>query len=249
MPRHIVNLLVLMSVVLLGAVAAKAWFTDPSFYRYGHYRADAVPELAQGMPLYRGGAWCLSCHADGQTAWAAGSHKTVECEVCHGAVRDHPDHARHPVPADTIPLCTTCHLAMPARPSRQPQIVLGDHPFPGDEALPCQDCHDPHSPGDGGQAAEASGAEGLPDSLGTRVANAPAAAAKCGKCHGQLGEGVRKNPPLAGLGAADFVERMNLYRTGEREHRMMNKLARTLSETEIEQLAGYYESLPGERPE
>jgi len=76
------------------------------------------------------------------------------------------------------------------------------------------------------------------------VISAPAIAAKCAKCHGKQGAGVKRNPALAGMKSAVFIEQMNLYLTGERENRIMNKLARSLSEDELAELAVYYERLP-----
>ncbi len=68
-------------------------------------------------------------------------------------------------------------------------------------------------------------------------------AAKCIACHGKKGEGKGDNPALAGTEAGTFVEAMKAYQSGEREHTMMNMLAKKLSEADIEDLAAYYASL------
>ena len=49
--------------------------------------------------------------------------------------------------------------------------------------------------------------------------------------------------------SAVFIERMNLYRSGERESKKMTKYAKRLSEEELAELAEYYESLPAKSPE
>ena len=54
MPKHIVTLLVLLIAFLVFAYAGIAYLTDPSFYRFGHYRSDIVPVLAAGTPKFRG---------------------------------------------------------------------------------------------------------------------------------------------------------------------------------------------------
>jgi len=72
----------------------------------------------------------------------------------------------------------------------------------------------------------------------------PDAVPKCAKCHGKQGEGRRKNPAIAGLEAVVFIERMNMYLSGARENKRMAKIAKSLSNEEIEKLARYYESLP-----
>ena len=46
MPKHIVRLIVLVVVLLGLALIAKWYFTADSFYRYGHYRANSVHEIA-----------------------------------------------------------------------------------------------------------------------------------------------------------------------------------------------------------
>jgi cytochrome c553 len=245
MPKHIVNLLLLLSFFMLMAFAAKVYLTDPSFYKYGHYRADAVPELAAGEPLYKGVAYCLECHDEREEDWSTGAHVTVKCEVCHGTDHQgHPDDGKTLIAADTIRLCTTCHEEMPARPARQPQIVVAGHPFPDEETDECHTCHDPHAPQDDESTAAAPDTEALAEVSAGSSIDQPDAVRKCAKCHGKKGEGRRKNPALAGLEVTVFIERMNMYLSGERDNKKMTKAAKLLSSEEIEELARYYESLP-----
>ncbi len=242
-PKHIVNLLLLLGSFLLLGLAAKSYLTDPSFYRFGHYRSDAVPELAAGTPLFRGAGQCQVCHTNRKADWSVGAHRTVQCEVCHGADREHPGDGKKLTPAETIRLCTNCHEAMPARPAGQPQIVVGQHPFPGEETPQCHTCHDPHSPG-GMQPETAAPSPQTPAAAtaGTPI-SPPAIASTCAACHGPLGEGVKKNPVLAGLKSAVFIERMNLYKSGAGDDKIMATFARSLSDEDLVELARYYESL------
>jgi cytochrome c553 len=248
LPKHIVRLLFLLVIAVLLALVARTYLIDPSFYRFGHYRGDAIPELASGTPVFLGSAYCLTCHAgedadkhiDRNVDWAVGVHRTVQCEVCHGTAPQHPDDGKSLLPVDRIKLCTTCHLAITGRPATQPQIVLGEHPFPDEETPQCTDCHNPHSPLD--MQEEEAGPAGS-------AIDAPAITSKCAKCHGLHGEGVKKNPVLAGLESAVFVERMNLYKSGARENKIMVKFAKALSDEEIAELAGYFESLGAKSPE
>ena len=243
-PKHIVRLLLLITMFVLLGFAAKVHFTDPSFYEYGDYRADAVPELAAGEPLFKGAAYCQTCHTERLADWPIGAHSGVECEVCHGATPEHPDDGKTLIPADTIRLCMTCHEAMPARPARQPQIVLGEHPFPDEETPQCHSCHDPHIPGTGELDTQFPATEMQAVITNAAPASVPAAASKCAKCHGQQGEGLKKNPALAGSDPADFIEQMQMYKSGTREHKIMAKYAKSLSAEEITELASYYQSLP-----
>ncbi len=243
MPKHIRNLLLLLGGFLLVAYLAKIYLTDPSYYKYGYYRADAVPEIASGEPLYKGAGYWLECHPERQADWPTGNHKTVACQVCHGATVQCAEDGAMPKPADTIRLCTTCHLEMPARPARQPQIVLGDHPFPGEETPRCTTCHDPHSPENWVAGAIDTSADPQETVTEETPVKAPAAVSKCAKCHGKQGQGRGKNPPIAGLEPSVFVERMDMYIYGDRDSKIMERLARALNEQEIEELAEYYASL------
>jgi len=244
MPKHIVNLLILLVSVVVLALIARNFLTDPSYYRFGNYRADAVTEIASRTPLIKGSAYCQDCHTERQDDWPTGSHKTVQCEVCHGTVEDHPDDGKTLVPTDTIKLCTNCHEALAARPDRQPQIDSLEH---NEDAEQCQACHDPHSPGDSGPVA-------VTDSAGQAVASAgvggaPAVVKKCAKCHGKQGEGKKKSPALAGLEIDEFIKRINVYKTDPAKSKKMSKYAQPLSDEEIAELATYYKSLPAKTPE
>ena len=254
LPKHITRLLLLLSFFLLLAFAAKTYLTDPSFYKYGHYRADAIPELAAGEPVYKGSAYCLECHEQRKADWLTGAHIVVQCEVCHGTNREvclaggqqHLENNKTTIPADTIRLCTTCHLALPARPAGHPQIVLGEHPFPGEETPQCYTCHRPHSPSNKEPAAEEGAQAGT-------VTEPPASLlevlSKCSKCHGKQGQGRNKTPALAAMEAAVFIDKMNDYKSGANEHKTMARYARSLSDEETAELARYYEGLPVIVPE
>ena len=254
LPKHIVRLLLILGFFLLLALVAKAYLTDPSFYEYGHYRADAVPELAAGEPVFKGSAYCLGCHEKRKSDWQNSAHVAVQCEVCHGTNREvclnpgreHGEKVKSAIPSDTIRLCTTCHLALAARPAKQPQIVLGQHPFPDEETPQCYTCHNPHSPSNKEPPAEedarARTVTGPPGVL-------PEAVSKCAKCHGKQGQGRNKTPALAGMEAAVFIELMNNYKSGKSDSKSMIKFASRLSDEEIAELARYYESLPVPPPD
>ena len=229
MPKHIVNLLLLIAGGVLLAVVAKYFLTDPSFYRFGTYRADSVPELASAEPVFKGDGYCQNCHTESYDNWTKGSHLTVKCEVCHRPDQDHPDNGKSLISADSIRFCTLCHLAMPARPAAQPQIVLAIHPSAEDAMQQCHDCHDPHSPGASELAA------GAPEIVG-----------KCAKCHGKQGQGKKKNPALAGTEPEVFIERMKLYRLDQGKSKAMSRYANSLTDEEITALAKYYQDLTAE---
>jgi cytochrome c553 len=251
MPKHIIRLLLILGTALILAVVARKYLVDPSFYKFGDYRADAVAELASGTPQIKGPAYCRQCHVDRHAEWSQGVHHTVKCEVCHGPARDHPASGKLPIPADTIKTCTICHEAMPARPASQPQIVVAEHPFPHEGALPCKNCHNPHSPRIGGAEAEGKqgAAQAVKEAFETEApVSVPASASGCVACHGAQGEGIGSFPALAGKEAVYFDEQMNRYRSGDRQNPMMETIAKSLSDEEIAELAEYYAGLAAKSP-
>lgn len=243
MPKHIIRLLALLLIFLVFAYAAIYYLTDPSFYRFGHYRADVVPELAAGEPLFRGPDYCLACHEARHSEWSSGAHRKVKCEICHGPAGEHPATGKLPVPADSTRLCTGCHEAMPARPATQPQIVVEEHPFPHQDPVICTTCHNPHAPGFGVTASVSDDQQVTPSSL-----PAPAAAGACSGCHGAAGEGAGAFSALAGMPVEDFIRQMNMFSSGERPSQMMASIARSVSEEDLALLAAYYASLPASEP-
>ncbi|MDX8410352.1 MAG: cytochrome c3 family protein [Mariprofundaceae bacterium] len=142
MPKHVARLIAIMVATAAVAIIARGYFTAESFGEYGHYRANAVPEIAAQRVIFQGQQSCKQCHAERHAEWAAGSHHGVSCENCHGPARDHPVSGKLPIPADTVRLCASCHEAMPARPAMQPQIIIAEHAG----AQACIECHNPHSP-------------------------------------------------------------------------------------------------------
>ncbi len=142
MPKHIFRLLALLVGALIVAVVLKGLLTDGSFYRFGHYRAQSVPEIAALTPVLQTSAYCKDCHAERVKQWSENAHKVVNCETCHGPALGHPKDRKMPIPEDSVKLCTLCHEAMPARPDTQPQINVAKHA----KGRQCVLCHNPHEP-------------------------------------------------------------------------------------------------------
>jgi len=76
------------------------------------------------------------------------------------------------------------------------------------------------------------------------VAAGKAKSATCAGCHGA--KGVSNNPlwpNLAGQQEAYLVKQLQAFREGTRSDPMMSPMAKPLSDTEIQNLAAYYNSL------
>ena len=115
-----------------------------SFGRYGHYRANAIGEIAALPISYAGHQVCEGCHGDVADLKAKGVHKGVACESCHGPQAKHAEDPASVVPEklDTTMLCPRCHQANKAKPKDFPQVEAADH----SGGAPCDTCHQPHSP-------------------------------------------------------------------------------------------------------
>lgn len=235
MPKHIVRLIALLAGGLALGLAAKWYFTAESFYEFGHYRADSVAEIAAQAPAYQGARYCQTCHAERHAQWSANNHKSVACEVCHGAAQGHPQKGKLPIPADARALCTLCHEQMPERPRTQPQVVAAEH----GAAQQCVVCHNPHAPKLTAAVAVA----------GDAAAGARKHAESCASCHGA--NGISPNdtwPSLAGQNAAYLARILGAYKSGEQTDVMMSPVAQTLSDADVQNLAAYYAGLECRAP-
>jgi cytochrome c553 len=76
-------------------------------------------------------------------------------------------------------------------------------------------------------------------------------AAMCIGCHGIVGyqasfPEIHKVPMISGQGAKYIVSALNAYKKGERKHPTMKGIAASLSDTDMADLAAYYEKLGAE---
>ena len=142
--EHLVRLAVVFAVVLLVFVLIRAHFIPKSFGEYGHYRGDALAELASKPMHYAGHQACEDCHSDEATMKKAGMHAGVNCEACHGPLAQHAEDPASVVPQlpDTGVICARCHEANIAKPKDFPQVVSAEH----SGGAVCKSCHQPHSP-------------------------------------------------------------------------------------------------------
>lgn len=154
MPKHIVRLLGLVVVVAFVAFTAKHFLVPHSFYQYGHYRGNAVVEIASKIPKLQGSASCQSCHKEAYTEWRAGIHARVTkddavrglvikygpgCEVCHtGPAGNHPSNEPMPLSIeDRVTTITHKHILHPA------DVPGRNLMFPAKEMQSlCLNCHD-----------------------------------------------------------------------------------------------------------
>jgi hypothetical protein len=114
-----------------------------SFGQYGHFRANAMPEIASREPVYAGKKACEECHSEVIAKLSKASHATISCEACHQASRAHADNPDLKTTKLNDSLCLRCHEKNPSRPAWHKQIALAKH-YLGQGA--CKECHQPHQP-------------------------------------------------------------------------------------------------------
>jgi cytochrome c553 len=232
MPKHIARLIVLIVVFAVAALAAKSFFTAKSFYRFGHYRADSVPEIVAQAPAFQTPKACQSCHAPRVAEWSGALHKTVICEVCHGAAPGHPDTLKVTVPTDTLRLCTQCHEKMPGRPLSSIRQVDSTQHYA--TASQCIACHNPHAPK----------IEPAPQKASFDAKAAASSATVCAACHGADGHATNEAwPNLAGQNAAYIARALGSFKTGARKEPTMAPMAQSLPDEDVRNVAEYFSAM------
>jgi hypothetical protein len=141
MPPQIIRLVLLTIAIVCGFTVAKELLTPPSFGQYGHYRGNALHEIAAREPYWAGRKTCESCHGAIVKKLAGAEHKTLSCETCHGPAQAHVDNPEVKLPKLSYSKCVRCHEALPSRPKWLHQINVKTH-----YAGLCTECHVPHQP-------------------------------------------------------------------------------------------------------
>ena len=148
--RHVFRVALVLVVLVAVMLIARGLLVPKSYGMYGPYRYDNVREqMNVRAPLHGGAAACGECHGDQFKKRAAGSHKAVSCEVCHGPLGLHvkgDGSVEAPSFDRSFALCAHCHRKVEGRPARFPQVVLEEHASGPLEGKVCLGCHDPHSP-------------------------------------------------------------------------------------------------------
>ncbi len=141
---HLFRVALVFVVVGLAFLGVRAFLVPKSFGQYGHYRGDALADIAARPVNFAGHQVCEDCHSDVLELKKSGRHAHVNCEACHGAQAKHAGDPGSVQPAklDTAVLCVRCHEANIAKPKNFPQVASEDH----SSGAACNSCHQPHSP-------------------------------------------------------------------------------------------------------
>lgn len=141
--EHLVRIAGVFLFGVLAFLAVRAWLVPHSFGQYGHYRGDAIAEVAALPVIHAGHQTCETCHTDISAEMSKGKHAGVACEACHGPQGRHAsDLSILPPKPDPAVLCAQCHEASAAKPKWFPQVVTAEH----SGGLVCTTCHPQHDP-------------------------------------------------------------------------------------------------------
>jgi len=145
---HLFRFAGLFVLAFLAFLVIRGYVVPKSFGQYGHYRGDALGDIAARPVNFAGHDACEACHTDVLDAKKTGKHANVHCEACHGPQAKHAADPTTVTPAklDTAVLCVRCHSASAARPKGFPQVDAPDH----SSGVACETCHQPHNPVVGG---------------------------------------------------------------------------------------------------
>ncbi len=95
------------------------------------------------------------------------------------------------------------------------------------------------------QAAEAAPAAEMPTPIAGDATAGAAKAAVCVGCHGMDGKALQPQyPNIAGQHSSYLAKQLTNYREGERVNAIMNGIAATLTDEDIQNLAAYYAEQP-----
>ena len=149
---HLFRLAAVFLAGILVFLVIRGFLVPKSFGQYGHYRGNAIADIAARPIKFAGHQTCETCHVDVLDKKSNGKHARVNCEACHGALAAHAEDPTSVKPAklDTAILCARCHEQNAAKPRNFPQVATADH----STGLPCDTCHQPHSPAIGGESAK-----------------------------------------------------------------------------------------------
>jgi len=143
MPSQLRVLLVLFTAFIILFLVIRKLLIPDSFGDLGHYRADALTDIADKEAVFAGRETCVACHDEINEMILTDVHAKLSCEVCHGPGMKHADsmEASDIVKKGERTDCGRCHAINPARLANViTQIDLNEHNID----FKCTECHNPH---------------------------------------------------------------------------------------------------------
>ena len=146
MPPQLKTLLPLFVLFVAVFLGIRAFLVPASFGKYGHYRANAINEIAAKPARYAGKKACSECHPAEAKKLESDLHSDLTCEVCHGPGDKHIASTGTPgllIKPGTREFCGMCHQKNTARKKENVnQVKIREHHL---EKKICIECHNPHA--------------------------------------------------------------------------------------------------------
>ena len=167
---HLFRFLGLFVLAFVIFLVVRHFVVPESFGKYGHYRANAMNDVASHPTKFAGHETCEGCHADVADKKSHGKHAHVNCEACHGAI-----YQALPAPPEKLTAYEKFVGLILKRPPPDPPILKhADDPMTVKPVLPdtavlCVRCH----------TASAAKPKGFPQVNPEEHSNGLA----CGQCH------------------------------------------------------------------
>jgi hypothetical protein len=143
-PPQIKRLVPLFMIFIGLFLVIRHFLVPDTFGQLGHYRADALGEIAAKEMVYGDPEDCKACHDDILEKISNSEHAGLSCLICHGPGLEHagdPQLGNIHKPAGRD-FCGKCHAYNSARPADAVfQVNLDEH---NTDFENCTDCHNPH---------------------------------------------------------------------------------------------------------
>ena len=144
LPEQITRLAAVTALFVAAILVLRFVVIPPAYFSTKLHRDSTVRREVARPVAFAGAPVCQECHEEEWTKKAAGYHKGLACETCHGPSAQHaedPTNVKPFAPRDRK-FCPVCHAYDPARPTGFPQINPDSH----NPLKPCIACHNPHDP-------------------------------------------------------------------------------------------------------
>ncbi len=119
-------------------------------YKYQWHRMSNEDEWKNFEVKYKGRDECGECHDEIFESITLSRHALVQCENCHGPMREHPEDPEMLEIDRSRGLCLRCHAYLPYRPvtyaglPEGPVDFLMQDPEEHNPEYECVECHDVH---------------------------------------------------------------------------------------------------------
>lgn len=144
MPVQLRRLLPLFAIFIAIFLVIRYFLVPDSFGQYGHYRGDALKDVASKELFHASKEDCFDCHDDIREKLENDSHAGLSCIICHGPGLAHTnDPWENSIEKQGgRKFCGRCHNINAARSTDVVfQIDIRNH---NPEFENCIECHNPH---------------------------------------------------------------------------------------------------------